>query len=115
MTRSIDQPDTFYTQLLRLTREVFETEQYEVSYHILAALSHLAIGSPQRLREIQREVEKQKQHIDQTHREHPLSSQVAAEHGHKNIFDSLTLQIRSYLLIAESQEQIDKTKPSNYP
>jgi hypothetical protein len=108
MTHSIDQPDVFYTQLLSFAREAFEAEQYEVSYHILAALSHHAIGSTERLQEIQAEIAKQKQYIDRDRQEHPLSSKSANEHGHNNIFNSLDSQIRSHLLIAKSQKQIDR-------
>jgi hypothetical protein len=86
-----------YDQLLDINKDAFEQGLYEVAYHTLAAALHCAtqIRGQAPLIALEQRARQQKDWIDASAPEHPVSSQSASLHGHRSIYTSLLMQIQT--------------------
>ena len=86
-----------YNQLMDINKEAFEQEHYEVAYHALAAALHCALLLEKQavLIALEQRAREQRDWIDASASQHPLSSQSASLHGHMSVYTSLLKQIQT--------------------
>ncbi len=85
-----------YDQLMDINKQAFEQGHYEVAYHILAAALHCALLLNEQavLIALEQRAREQRDWIDSSVSQHPLSTQSASLHGHASVYTSLLKQIK---------------------
>lgn len=85
---------SLYARLLDINRLAFSEAHYEVAYHALAAALHSASdrGDRERLTDVRRLANEQRDWIDTNQPDHRLSSNSAKARGQHSLFDMLERQ-----------------------
>lgn len=104
----------WFDRLMAINAELFADGHFEAAYHALMAALHLAEDAEQeeRLLEVSRVAERQRDHIDGLKPPHVLSSESARSRGHDSVY---ALAVRQATVRARIVDHARKRHEAPYP
>ncbi|HKA34292.1 MAG TPA: hypothetical protein VKH64_13810 [Candidatus Binatia bacterium] len=94
----------FYRDLIRINRESFQGEEFDIAYHTLMSALHCAqqLKDIPYLREVERVANEQLKYIDAHHPEYEHSTVSASNRNHVSVFQTLARQASARVTIIQN-------------
>ena len=104
-----NETSNIYEQLMALSNQALTSAHYEAAYHALVAAMHCAsdFGDEDYLTRVEQEAKAQRDWIDSHAPEHRMSTQSAAQHQGKNLYDILMRQTSAQISIAKQKQRLN--------